>query len=128
MTKEERNQLVTRGGSLHRAALKENRKLTDIEQAELTRIEAQLDQGEYDQRHGDAQRRFASSVELRNRRELRPGEIRIYTPKEKLSDDKPWDGPGLGMYVRGIALNKWDGCPELRALVAIWYPPLCLCQ
>jgi len=115
MTKEERQQLIKRGGELHRVALREGRKLTDAEQTELTQIEAQLDEHEYGEKHADAQRRFASSIELR-RKQPRPGEVRIYSPQERLADEKPWDGPGLGMYLRGIALNKWDGAEELRAL------------
>jgi HK97 family phage major capsid protein len=116
LTAEQRQKLIKRGADLHRVALKENRQLTDNEQSELVQLEKQIDENEYAEKHGDAQRRFTSSVELRNRRELRPGEIRVYQPKERLSDDKPWDGPGLGMYIRGIALGKWDGAQELRTL------------
>src|SRR5262249_40194017 len=48
-------------------------------------------------------------------RDVRPGEIRTYARNEAIGD-VPYDGPGLGMWVRGIVTGRWDGAQELRTL------------
>jgi HK97 family phage major capsid protein len=131
MTAEKRQGLIKRGGDLHRLALKNNRALTTGEKEELDRIDAELCAGEYAERHGTGvppggpagpdnrgpEGRFTSGLEVRTKRELRPGEIRTVGRKENVADAyKPWEGPGMGMYLRGIVLGKWDGAQELRAL------------
>lgn len=46
-------------------------------------------------------------------RELRPGEVRMYRNDESVSDT-PYQGPGIGAFVRGIVTGKMD--PELRSM------------
>jgi HK97 family phage major capsid protein len=47
-------------------------------------------------------------------RSVRPGEVRTYSPREAISE-RPYNGPGIGSYIRGIVTGKWAD-PELRAL------------
>ena len=49
------------------------------------------------------------------RGELRPGEVRTFKPKEKFAE-APYDGPGLGLFLRGITSGNWKGAEELRAM------------
>jgi HK97 family phage major capsid protein len=49
-------------------------------------------------------------------RSVRPLEVRCYKPGEAIAE-RPYDGPGLGAYVRGIVTGRWNGAEELRALV-----------
>jgi HK97 family phage major capsid protein len=48
-------------------------------------------------------------------RGMNPGEVRTYRPNEAIAEG-PYQGPGLGAYVRGIVTGKWNGAEELRAL------------
>lgn len=43
------------------------------------------------------------------------GEVRAYQPNEAISE-APYNGPGLGRYIRGLVTGRWDGAEQLRAL------------
>src|ERR1039457_6140892 len=118
MTDEQRKKLELRAGELYKLALKESRELAPAEREELARIEGQIDAGDYRAAHpGEgAARRFASGLEIRSR-EPREGEVRTFKKAEKLASvAPPYDGPGIGSYVRGIVTGNWKHAEELRAL------------
>src|ERR1017187_146309 len=118
LTAETRQKLEGRAGELYKLALKESRELAPGEKEELARIEAQIDAGDYRAAHpGEgAARRFASGLEVRSR-EPREGEIRTFKKVEKFaSTTPPYEGPGVGAYVRGLVTGNWRGAEELRAL------------
>jgi HK97 family phage major capsid protein len=48
-------------------------------------------------------------------RSMNPGEVRAYRSNEATAET-PYNGPGLGAYVRGIVTGRWNGAEELRAL------------
>jgi HK97 family phage major capsid protein len=119
MTKEERKQLETRAGELYKLALKESRKLSPAEETELRGIEAQIDSADYRAAHPEpspAAQRFASGLEVRSR-EPRPGEVRTFKRGENFASiAPPYEGPGIGAYVRGLVTGNWTHAEELRQL------------
>jgi HK97 family phage major capsid protein len=66
ISKEERARLEARGAEIRKAVLQENRQPTPAEETELRQIETAIDRHDFDQQHGDAQRRFTATVETRS--------------------------------------------------------------
>jgi HK97 family phage major capsid protein len=123
LTEERRAELVSRGGQLYRGALKEGRKLTDAETAELRTIEAQIDADDYEKQFGtptpsEAQRRFTESVEVRS---TQRGQV--LKPEQRMVDfvrgtyPAEHEGLSLGRFVRGFITGNWDNADlERRAM------------
>lgn len=121
LTTERRAELEARGGAIYRKALQENRKLNTEEEAEVRRIEGEIDRADYQTQHGgpgDAQKRFTAAVETRAQ-----GNPLILTPEKRMRDFVRGRYPAehedlsLGKFIRGWLTGHWHEAElERRAM------------